>query len=130
MSRHKAEICCSNCGEKLTLTVTLDGAHREGETERRPTPIVPVLPELKAVLEATTNFPPLGNDKYGAWWATIIKSYDEPYPWLFLDEELRAADSWIESNPRRRPQDLRRFFRTWLGKAVENGRKTQTTVRR
>lgn len=49
-----------------------------------------------------------------AWWQAQILAFDVP-----MADELLKAESWLVSNPRRRPKNLRQFLRNWLARAAE-----------
>ncbi len=87
----------------------------------RPSDLDPV---LRGWLENSQHLKSLANGKHGAFWQALVTAYDA-YPFLYFQEEIKKADSWIAANPTRKPTDrgLPRFFRSWLEKSVEKGRK-------
>ena len=84
----------------------------------------PIDPQLHSWLEKTEYLKCLGNGKHGTYWKTVVAAYDG-YPFLFFEEEIKLADAWCAANPSKRPTDrgMPRFFRSWLERAVERGRK-------
>jgi len=85
----------------------------------------PVDPYILSCLEQTTNLKSLGNGKHGAFWKTLEIAYDS-YDFIYFEEQIKKADAWIAANPSRKPTErgLPRFFRSWMERAVEKGRKT------
>jgi len=87
-----------------------------------------VSPELdtniRGWLDQTQNLQSLSNGKHGKYWKALEAAYDD-YSWLYFEEEIKKADAWIAANPKRKPTErgLPRFFRSWLERAVERGRK-------
>lgn len=126
MTRHKAEVCCGNCGAKMNVNLTLTGAERDAPTQEKTEPIGPPVPDdLKGWLQETSYLRCLAHDRYGAWWNATVKAFDV-YPFIFFDEEIRKAEAWLHANPRKRPRkDFQRFFTHWLNVAVEAGRRQE-----
>jgi len=81
-------------------------------------------PVLQSCLQGTQSLKTLANGKHGPYWDALIEAYDH-YEWLFFEVEIKKADAWIAANPNRKPTDkgLPRFFRSWIERAVEKGRK-------
>ena len=48
------------------------------------------------------------------------KIYSEAYPALNLETETAKAQAWIESNPKNKKSNLKRFLNNWLSKAQDN----------
>lgn len=83
----------------------------------------PIDPELVEMLTATEHLKPLADPKQGRFWRALEREL-EPYDWLILDDELRAADGWIASNPAKSPTvgGLADFFRRWCRKTIRDRR--------
>ncbi len=106
-----------------------------------PPPVLPSLPaldkqkdkvpspeldaNLRGWLEQTQHMQSLSNGKHVKYWQALERAYDT-YEWLYFEEEIKKADSWMASNLKRKPTErgMPRFFRSWLERAVERGRKT------
>ena len=51
------------------------------------------------------------------------KTFSEAYPGIELDQETAKAQAWIESNPKNKKSNLKRFLNNWLSKAQDNTNK-------
>jgi hypothetical protein len=82
-------------------------------------------PNIRGWLEQTQHMKSLSNGKHVKYWQALEAAYDS-YDWLYFEEEIKKADSWMAANPKRKPTErgMPRFFRSWLERAVERGRKT------
>ncbi len=82
-------------------------------------------PNIRAWLDRSQHLQCLSNGKHGAYWKALEVAYDG-YEWLYFEEEIKKADAWMAANPKRKPTErgMPRFFRSWLERAVERGRKT------
>lgn len=80
---------------------------------------------IQTCLETTLHLQSLANGKHIKFWKALEAAYDG-YEWLYFEDEIKKADVWCEANPKKRPTPagLPRFFRSWMERAVERGRKT------
>ncbi len=81
-------------------------------------------PNIRGWLEQTQHMQSLSNGKHRDYWQALERAYDS-YEWLYFEEEIKKADAWMAANPKRKPTPggMPRFFRSWLERAVERGRK-------
>ena len=48
------------------------------------------------------------------------KTFSEAYPGINLETETAKAQAWIESNPKNKKSNLKRFLNNWLSKAQDS----------
>ena len=102
----------------------LDKEEDAGTAPKPPQPAPDVDPFIKECLEKTEFLKCLSNGKQGIYWKTMEKSYDH-YPFIYFEDEIKKADAWCAANPAKRPTErgMPNFFRSWLERAAERGRK-------
>jgi len=97
------------------------------EVEKPPTSVptpIPIDLHISECLKSTQHMQSLANGNHGKFWKALEAAYDH-YEWLYFEDEIRKADAWLVSKPKRRPTErgLPAFFRSWLERAIERGRK-------
>ncbi len=98
---------------------------RPSDKERTKVPSPELDANLRGWLQNSQHMKSLSNGKHVNFWKALESAYDG-YDWLYFEEEIRKADAWMAANPKRKPTErgMPRFFRSWLERAVERGRKT------
>lgn len=79
-------------------------------------------PDMAKELRNSKWLAELATDRYAPFWGALLKTYDGMDE-LFIDEEIRKLDLWLEANPERRsrtPKGWMQRITNWMSKA-QNG---------
>ena len=79
---------------------------------------------IQEFLQKTLYLKCLLNGKHGKYWKAMEETYDQ-YPFIYFEDEIKKADTWCVDHPEKRPteREMAAFFKNWLERAVETGRK-------